>query len=196
MTSTDQHPSFEPTTTTDSVRFGPFEFSGVTRELYRDGLKVDLPDRAARVLALLLRNPGEMIAKEQIYAEVWPETAVSEHSLTEAISLVRQALGDDSRCPAFVETIRGRGYRFITPRTPSTAEGPTPSENTPSDRRPIPVAQLVAAVIALALVFGAFLMVLSMSFVSRTLVPEPVSPAVGAAEESRTGLRNAHGSRP
>jgi tetratricopeptide (TPR) repeat protein len=69
---------------------------------------------------------GQLVTKEALLEAVWPETVVSESVLQVAIRQLRQVLGDQARTPRFIETVHGRGYRFIAPvRALTSPEGPT-----------------------------------------------------------------------
>jgi serine/threonine-protein kinase len=96
-----------------ALRFGPFRFDRANRVLAREGVEVPLPPRALAVLEHLLERPGTIVSKPALLDAAWPDTAVTETSLTEAISLVRQALDDDPQQPAYVQTVHRRGYRFV-----------------------------------------------------------------------------------
>lgn len=93
--------------------FGPFRFEAESLELYRGGRRVEMPLRAAALLACLLERPGDLVTRERLLAGVWGETHVTASSLTEAMSRLRGALGDSATRPRYVETLAGRGYRFV-----------------------------------------------------------------------------------
>jgi eukaryotic-like serine/threonine-protein kinase len=97
---------------TETVRFGPFRFIP-DDGLWRDGRPIALPPRALSVLTALLASPGAVVSKQALMQAVWPDTFVTESSLLEAIGLVRDALGDDRKNPAYIQTVHRRGYRFI-----------------------------------------------------------------------------------
>jgi DNA-binding winged helix-turn-helix (wHTH) protein len=94
------------------VIFGDFRFNMATRELLRIGTDhlatpVSLGSRAAEILLLLLRKPGELVSKNEIMDAVWSGTAVEESNLTVQISALRRALG-----VSCIKTVPGRGYRW------------------------------------------------------------------------------------
>jgi DNA-binding winged helix-turn-helix (wHTH) protein len=60
-------------------------------------------------------QPGQLVTKDDLLATAWPDTAVSDEVLTTAMRELRRALSDPARTPRFVETVHGRGYRFIAP---------------------------------------------------------------------------------
>lgn len=95
--------------------FGPFRFDLAERTLWRDGEEVALPPRALALLARLLDQPGKLVPKEALVAAVWPGSFVGDAALAEAVSLVREALGDDAQRPSYVQTVHRRGYRFVAP---------------------------------------------------------------------------------
>jgi TolB-like protein/DNA-binding winged helix-turn-helix (wHTH) protein len=74
-----------------------------------------LGGKAFVVLARLMRQPQALVTKDELFDSGWPGLAVSESVLTTAVKEIRQALGDDARSPAFIETVHGRGYRFLRP---------------------------------------------------------------------------------
>ena len=96
-------------------RFGVFEVDSATGELRRKGVRVKLHSQPFQVLCLLLERPGEMLTREEICRELWPEgTFVDyEHGVNSAVNRLREALGDKASNPRFVETLARRGYRFV-----------------------------------------------------------------------------------
>ena len=101
----------------DLVRFGPFSFDRVNGLLSRNGVELSLPPRAVAVLGLLIERAGDLVPKAELLDRVWKDTFVTEVSLTEAISLLRQTLGDDPQRPSYIQTQPRRGYRFVAPLT-------------------------------------------------------------------------------
>ena len=97
------------------VRFGPFRFDGANGFLYRDGVALPLPPRALAVMAVLTAHPGQVVSKQVLLDEVWKDTNVTDTSLAEAVSLLRQALGDEPQRGDFIQTVPRRGYRFVAP---------------------------------------------------------------------------------
>ena len=102
-------------TSVEVVRFGDFEVNLRSRELRRQGTSVRLPDQSFEVLAMLLEQPGELVAREDIRKRLWSaDTFVDfDHGLNNAVKRLRDALGDSAESPRFVETLPRRGYRFI-----------------------------------------------------------------------------------
>src|ERR1700722_18315609 len=98
-------------------RFGVFEANAATGELRRQGIRVKLNTQPFQMLMLLLSRPGELVTREDITRELWPEgTFVDfEHGVNSAVNRIREALGDKANNPRFVETVARKGYRFVAP---------------------------------------------------------------------------------
>jgi len=111
-------------------RFGPFELSVDGAELRKNGIHLKLQDQPVHILCILLEHPGEIVTREQICQQLWPEgTFVDfEHGLNTAINKIRDVLSDDADNPRYIETIPRKGYRFIAPLTQTCA--PVESDGT------------------------------------------------------------------
>ncbi|MBV8205539.1 MAG: winged helix-turn-helix domain-containing protein [Acidobacteria bacterium] len=97
------------------IRFGPFEADLHTRELRKQGIRIKLQDQPFHILAMLLRSPGELVTREQIRTNLWPQDTFVDfdHGLNAAVRRLRDALNDSADTPRFIETLPRRGYRFI-----------------------------------------------------------------------------------
>jgi DNA-binding winged helix-turn-helix (wHTH) protein/Tol biopolymer transport system component len=118
------------------MQFGVFEVHLQTGELRKSGLRIKLQEQPFQILALLLEHPGEVITREELRQRLWPaDTFVDfDHSLNSAIKKLRQALGDDSDNPRFVETLPRRGYRLVVPVTGGVPSSDQPAEEASSAR--------------------------------------------------------------
>jgi Tol biopolymer transport system component/DNA-binding winged helix-turn-helix (wHTH) protein len=98
-----------------AFRFGAFELDSHAGELRKHGVKLKLQDQPLQILALLLSRPGELVTREEIQKQVWPEgTYVDfDNAINTAIRKLRGALGDSASTPRFIETLSRRGYRFV-----------------------------------------------------------------------------------
>ena len=103
--------------TSQRYRFGVFEVDASAGELRKHGVRIKLNAQPFQVLIRLLNRPGEVLAREQIYRELWPDGTFvdSEHGVNSAVNRLRDALGDTAGNPRFVETLSRRGYRFVAP---------------------------------------------------------------------------------
>src|SRR5262245_60848688 len=135
----------------DRCRFGLFDFEFRSGELRRDGRPVKLSPQPARVLALLLARPGEIVLREELRSHLWgDDTFVDfERGMNFCILQVRGALGDSSDNPRFVQTVPRKGYRFIAPVTTVGSQSATAAEPTSApllpDLTPPPEARLLAS---------------------------------------------------
>ena len=101
----------------DVFHFGDCALDVGERQLRRSGTVVHLSPKALDVLIALVRHPAHLVTKDELLAQVWPESFVEEGILTVHVSALRKALGDDTRPPAYIETVARSGYRFIAPVT-------------------------------------------------------------------------------
>jgi Tol biopolymer transport system component/DNA-binding winged helix-turn-helix (wHTH) protein len=98
-------------------RFGVFEVDPHREELRRAGRPVKMREQSFRILIYLLEHAGETVTREELRRVLWPsDTFVDfDHSLNTAVMKLRDALGDSTDAPLYIETIPKRGYRFIAP---------------------------------------------------------------------------------
>jgi cholera toxin transcriptional activator len=98
-------------------RFGTFEVDIATGQLRKQGLRIKLNAQPFQVLSMLLDRAGNVLTREEIARELWPDgTFVDyEHGVNAAVNRIREALGDVASSPRFVETLARKGYRFIAP---------------------------------------------------------------------------------
>jgi Tol biopolymer transport system component/DNA-binding winged helix-turn-helix (wHTH) protein len=100
------------------VHFEGFQLDLHSGELASDaGKTVRLPQQPFRILAMLLERPGEVLTREDIRKELWPDNTIVEfeHSISAAMNRLRQALGDSAEHPRYIETLARRGYRWMPP---------------------------------------------------------------------------------
>lgn len=106
------------------VRFADFAFDRHTLELRRAGAPVKLQQQPARLLAVLIEHAGDLVTRETLQKTLWGEDTFVDfdRGLNYCVKQIRAALGDSAEAPRFLETLRGRGYRFIAP-PPAEAPG-------------------------------------------------------------------------
>jgi cholera toxin transcriptional activator len=137
-------------------RFGAFQADAATGELRRQGTRIKLNAQPFQVLLMLLERPGDLLTREEISRNLWPDgTFVDyEHGVNSAVNRIREALGDTAANPRFVETLARRGYRFVAPvELINPAEPkpiPTPPPTTPalSELPPDPPPNLLSSILA------------------------------------------------
>lgn len=138
----------------ECIRFGLFELDPATGELRREGRAVRLQPQPARVLALLVARPGEVVTREELRRQIWNDgTFVDfERGLNFCIAQIRAALQDSAESPRFIETLPRRGYRFIAPvGSPRNAPETAAVEATPgnSSRMKVAAGGLAIAILVL-----------------------------------------------
>jgi DNA-binding winged helix-turn-helix (wHTH) protein len=130
----------EPSEALSSIR-GRFELSVDTGELRQDGVRLKLSSQAIEVLLLLVTRLGKVVAREELQQKLWPGASYGnpEHGLNAAVNRLRETLGDSATEPKYIETVPGRGYRFIARLNhPFVPPGPEPSEPEPTSEPPRP----------------------------------------------------------
>jgi DNA-binding winged helix-turn-helix (wHTH) protein len=95
------------------VQFAGFSFDTGARQLCHEGQPVPLSGKALAVLRVLLERRPDVVSKQQLLREVWPDTWVEESNLSVAVSELRRALADDAQRPRFIRTDFRTGYAFI-----------------------------------------------------------------------------------
>lgn len=101
--------------------FGAFTFDGATRELRCRGQLVHLSPKAFDLLAVLVRRRPSAVSKDDLHAELWPDTFVSDGNLAVLVAEIRRSLGDSAQHPAYLRTVSRFGYAL-------TAAGASPVE--------------------------------------------------------------------
>src|SRR5258708_471419 len=115
------------------VKFAEFELDGGRYELRRGDRVLKLEKIPMELLTLLAESNGRLVTRDQIIEKIWGKDIFldTEHGINTAIRKIRQALGDDSEQPRFVQTVTGKGYRFIAPAI-QIGTGPAISTDPPS----------------------------------------------------------------
>ncbi len=102
----------------DVIRFGnELELDRRAYELRRSGRSLKLERIPMELLLLLVERRGELVTREEIIAKIWGKDVFldTDSSINAAIRKIRQVLKDDPEQPLFVQTITGKGYRFVAP---------------------------------------------------------------------------------
>jgi TolB-like protein/DNA-binding winged helix-turn-helix (wHTH) protein/tetratricopeptide (TPR) repeat protein len=157
-----------PLQTGTRVRFGVFEVGSGPDEVWKRGIQIKLHAKPLQVLHALLERPGEVVSRQELQRRLWPADTFVEfdNGLNNAISRLREALGDSADSPRFIETVPRRGYRFLAPvevAQPALSEQTAPPQLPPVEsaraparsRRGRPVAfGLAVAIVVAASVHG------------------------------------------
>lgn len=107
------------------IGFGVFELDLESGELRKQGKRLRLQEQPFRVLAMLVRRPGQVVSRDEIREALWPDgvTVDFDHSVNKAVNKLRETLGDSAESPRFIETLPRRGYRFICPVVTAGSDG-------------------------------------------------------------------------
>ena len=89
---------------------------------------IRLTPKSLALLCFLAERAGQVVTKDELFAAVWPGTAVGDDALVTCIQELRKALRDDARRPRYIETLHRRGYRFLG--TPALAPIPPEADAT------------------------------------------------------------------
>lgn len=103
-------------------RFGDCELDETLYELRRAGHVVKTEPRVFDVLAFLLRHRDRVVSKDELLDALWPGESVSESVLPRCVAAARRAVGDDRSAQRVIQTVHGRGYRFVAALRPSPGE--------------------------------------------------------------------------
>jgi TolB-like protein/DNA-binding winged helix-turn-helix (wHTH) protein/Flp pilus assembly protein TadD len=132
----------------EAVRFGDFVLDVTAFELRRNGRRVRLERQPLDLLILLVGRRGQLVSRAEIVEALWARDVFVdvENGVNTAIRKLRRALRDAPEKPAFIETVQGKGYRFIAAvepvdPVPAVASAPSPV----SSERPSPLADPPAA---------------------------------------------------
>ena len=106
-----------------TYRFGPYTLDPAAYRLLRDAEVIQLSPKIIDLLLYLVARQPALVSKEDLFKALWPDVAVTDNALTQAVSELRQALGDDSSKPVYIQTVARRGYRFIAPVSTSAPSG-------------------------------------------------------------------------
>jgi len=99
------------------IRFGPFQVDQQRQEVSRDGIRLKLQGKVYQVLLALIEKQGEVVTREELRLRLWPaDTHVNyDANVNTTVNKLRQALGDSSDKPLYIETIPRKGYCLIVP---------------------------------------------------------------------------------
>jgi predicted ATPase/DNA-binding winged helix-turn-helix (wHTH) protein len=129
------------------MTFGPFRLLLPQRVLMEGDRPIRIGGRARDILFALVERAGELIDKDDLIAQVWPNVVVEESALRVHIATLRKILGHGQSSARYVENVTGRGYRFVAPVTRHEADEPPGSAaDVATDRRhnlPAPLTRMI-----------------------------------------------------
>jgi DNA-binding winged helix-turn-helix (wHTH) protein len=115
---------------------GPFRLDTRQRLLWRGTTRVALGKRPIALLQALVEQPGELVSKDALIDAAWSGRLVEESNLSVQIAALRRVLGDTPGGEQWIETLSGRGYRFIGPAVGEAEEGVITAPLSPNAPQP------------------------------------------------------------
>ena len=111
------------------VRFDDFQLDYGRFQLCRSGIPIRLEGLPLQLLMFLVEKRGQLVTREQISSELWSEDVFVdvEQGINTAIRKIRRALADDAEEPQYLQTVVGRGYRFVAPHAEEDPPGQAPA---------------------------------------------------------------------
>jgi DNA-binding winged helix-turn-helix (wHTH) protein len=106
------------------LAFPPFRLDSSNEQLWRGSKEIRLRGKTFAVLRYLVERPGQLVSKAALLDAVWPDISVSDSMPAISVHELRKVLGDDAQTPRFIETVQGRGYRFIAAVKPEEPKPP------------------------------------------------------------------------
>ena len=100
-----------------SLHVGDWRVDGPGCRLHRDGADVSVEPKVMDLLLVLAGRAGEVVSRDELLERLWPGVIVGEDTLARTVSKLRNALDDDVKEPAYIETVPKRGYRLMAPVT-------------------------------------------------------------------------------
>lgn len=95
------------------ITAGPFQYNTSTLRIYKNGEEIYLSSKENAIMKLFMDNVNRVFTKDSIYELIWGNELVDEKAVMVYINRVRQKIEDDPSRPAYLQTLRGLGYRFV-----------------------------------------------------------------------------------
>jgi len=118
-----------------TVRLLDLHIDRTSQQVRRGDVVLPVSGLSWRLLDCLLEHGTEVVDFDTLAEQVWAPAVVGEDAISQRVKLLRQALGDDSRQPRYVRSVRGRGYQLCAPLQACAAEAPTATPTEGSQRR-------------------------------------------------------------
>jgi len=170
---------------TGTILFGPFAFDVERRLLLQESQVVPLGSRALDILIVFLGHPGVLMSTQELITCAWPRSTAVRDSLRPQIFALRRALGDGEKGRRFIQTVPGRGYRFVCPLENQPRTSPTESlalrhHETAEELRMVGRHDIVAAILS-RLQHRRLLTIVGPGGIGKTTVARAIASAFGPA---------------
>jgi eukaryotic-like serine/threonine-protein kinase len=173
------------------VVFGAFEYDDLSGDLRKYGTPIRLQGKPLQILSFLVNRPGQIVSRDELQRHLWDGTTFVdfEQGLNSAVNKLRQTLADSADQPRYIETVPGRGYRFIAPVQRASAKAvvemaaPAPLRIEPRSGKHSQRRLLIVACVAVATAAGG-----SFWFGSRSIKPIDAPRALRFAVQAPPGF--------
>jgi len=192
--------------TNELYEFGPYQLDAAKRILLRENRPVPLQLKAFQILLVLVRNCEQVVLKDELIKEVWPDSWVEESNLAQNIYVLRRALNPNDDGPRYIVTIPGRGYCFTekvrivgkiteAPKSPPDQEAPDPPATTNGhlpdhQTHAIPQGPARKGRLTLPIVALSLLALVAVAFFFRPTVPPPQVTRIRQLTKTGTLVHN------
>ena len=125
------------------IVFGPFQIDQHRQEVSRSGTRLKLQGKVYQILLALLEKPGEVVTRDELRMRLWPaETHVNyDANVNTTVNKLRQALGDSSEKPIYIETIPRKGYCLLMQPEFSSRPAAVPAPAAETEDHQLPAAE-------------------------------------------------------
>ncbi|KAB0504631.1 ATP-binding protein [Pseudomonas moorei] len=122
-----------------AVQFGPYRIYPGQRLVMEADRPLRLGRRAMDILLILLEHAGNVVSKQHLMTEIWPDSVVEEINLRVHMAALRKALGDGQAGQRYIVTVAQRGYSFVAPFSLEHIEPDRPGEPVESSSHNLPL---------------------------------------------------------
>lgn len=168
-----------------SYVFGPFRLLLAQRVVLQNDQPLRLGSRAFDLLAFLVQRPGQVVANDELMAQVWPNIHVDEGTLRVHVAALRKALGDGVGGNSYIANAPGRGYSFVAPVSRAEAGSPSavPTADPAASHLPVSLTRVIGrdeivATLAAQLRARRFLTILGPGGIGKTTVAVAVAESL------------------
>jgi DNA-binding winged helix-turn-helix (wHTH) protein len=158
------------------IAFGDLSLDPIRFELSRSGELIEIKPKVLDLLVYLIQHRDRLVTKDELLDNFWADTAISEGSLTNLIYELRAAVGDDAQRQVVIETVRGRGFRFVAEVYPFSGETSAESKLQMPTSRP-GLSEAILMIVLCAVIPNAILASINYAYNSSQVVVDSIRPA-------------------
>jgi len=95
------------------ITAGPFTYNTSTLRFYKNGVEIPLSAKENAMMKLFIDNVNRIFSKDMLYDLLWGEAIIDENAIMVYVNRLRAKIEEDPAHPAYIQTVRGLGYRFV-----------------------------------------------------------------------------------